>query len=92
MHRWNRRYGTVFAVGAVKQTLLLLALGGTSGFLGFVWPGADPSFFVVDQPIGTGDHVELSIDTVVEFVADAAVFMGEVAVLPGAVKTGLRFL
>jgi hypothetical protein len=63
--------------------------GGTAFFLGFVGPGANAGFFVVDEAVGACDHVEFAVDAVVEFVADVGLFVGEVPVLAGAVLTRL---
>lgn len=48
-----------------------------------IWPRANSSLRIKDQARRTGDHVELSVDTVEELVAGA--HLTEVTVLPGTV-------
>lgn len=61
-------------------------------FLSFIWPRTNSSVFVVDKTSGTGDSVVFAVNTVIEFITDMTVFMGEVSVLPGAVLTWFRGL
>lgn len=56
--------------------------------LRLIWPRADSCLRIKDQTRWTGDHVELSVDTVEEFVTGT--HLAEVAMLPGTVHRGLR--
>lgn len=59
----------------------ILTLGSAPLLLGLISPCAYSGFVVEDQTSWTGDHVELSIDTVIECVADGLISVGEVTVL-----------
>ena len=55
-------------------------LGAATLLLGLVGPGADAGLLREDESFRALDHVELALDAVVEGVAVACVFVGEVAV------------
>lgn len=57
-----------------------------------VGPRADSGLGVEDQAVWAGDHVEFTVDTVEELVADFLVSVAKVSVLPGTVQCGLRLL
>lgn len=69
-----------------------VTLWRTPRLLSFVRPRTYSSLFVVNETIGTSNHVELTINAVVELVTNACIFMCEVTVLSWAIKTWLRLL
>lgn len=63
-----------------------------AGNADLIRPSADAGLGIEDEASRTGDHIELAIDAIVEFVTDAGLFMAKVSILPGTMLTGLRSL
>lgn len=82
---WVRHRNRFVHLGARKGEHVL---GGAARLAGLVRPCADAGLRIEHQPGGTGDHVELAVDAVVELVARARL-AAVVAVQPGAVGRGL---
>lgn len=55
----------------------------------FVGPGADANLGVEDEAGRAFDLVEFAVDAVEEFVAHFFIFVRKVAILTGAVQSGL---
>lgn len=60
----------------------------TSLFLCLIGPCANASLVIVYESVGTSDHVELSVNAIVELAAFFRFFVGEVAVLANAMQRG----
>lgn len=68
-----------------RATELEDIFAGTASFLGLIWPCANASLWIKYQTCWAGDHVELSIHAVVEFVTDTLVLVTEISMESGAV-------
>lgn len=79
---------SVWAGEAVSELFLFAVLLFASLALSILWPGAGSLVVIVDEPTGACHHICDSINTVVEFVTNLWVFMGEVAVLSWALNRG----
>jgi len=81
-------YVSVWAGETVSELFLFAVLLFASLALSILWPGAGSLVVIIDETTGACHHICCSINTVVEFVTDLWVFMGEVAVLSWALNRG----
>lgn len=57
-----------------------------------IGPSADAGLRIEDKTSGASDHIELAIDTIVELVTDASLFVAKVSILSGTMMAWLRIL
>lgn len=67
-----------------------LTLGAAPLLLGLIGPSANSGFVIEDQTSRTHDHIELSVDAVIELVTDRFVTMGEITVQTWTMLRRLR--
>jgi hypothetical protein len=80
-----------FGAGAwetVGKLFLFAVFRLASLALSILWPGAGALVVIIDEPTGARHNIRCSINTVVEFVANLWIFMGEVAILSWALNRG----
>lgn len=74
-------------LGALELENILRFATGDAHFIG---PSADAGFGIKDQSNRAGDHIELSINAEVEFIAYARLLVAKIAILTWTVLRGLR--